>query len=269
LVVGRGDPEDDRPEDVRVNIPAADRSGDGARRPRGWLVPAAGCLLVAIAGAVVVDQCMDWGPPDSPANGGGPNSAYLMKSMMASAAARGEKFDPAGQMNRVMEAGRPAPDFTLPRADGSGPVRLSSLRGRPVVLAFGSFSCDRFVEVLPELDRLALEYDGRAAFVFVNLTEAGHRLPGLEFVLDPLPPDPADARAERSRRTVRALVASGSRMTGVMDEETRAESAYDAFPQRLVVVDPHGRIAVDLGRSFTKPWDFGQVSAYLGGAARK
>jgi thioredoxin-dependent peroxiredoxin len=35
----------------------------------------------------------------------------------------------------VVEEGRPAPDFEL-RSDGGEPVRLSSLRGKPVVLYF-------------------------------------------------------------------------------------------------------------------------------------
>jgi len=33
-----------------------------------------------------------------------------------------------------------APDFELPAANGDGRVRLSSLRGRPVALIFGSFT---------------------------------------------------------------------------------------------------------------------------------
>ena len=33
-----------------------------------------------------------------------------------------------------------APDFELPRADGLGTLRLSDLRGQPVLLHFGSFS---------------------------------------------------------------------------------------------------------------------------------
>ena len=37
-------------------------------------------------------------------------------------------------------AGELAPDFELPRADGAGSLRLSDLRGRPVLLHFGSFS---------------------------------------------------------------------------------------------------------------------------------
>jgi cytochrome oxidase Cu insertion factor (SCO1/SenC/PrrC family) len=36
--------------------------------------------------------------------------------------------------------GDPAPDFTLPTQDGSSRVTLSSLRGRPVVLVFGSYT---------------------------------------------------------------------------------------------------------------------------------
>lgn len=37
--------------------------------------------------------------------------------------------------------GDTAPDFTLPRLDGSGKVRLSEFRGsRPVVLVFGSYT---------------------------------------------------------------------------------------------------------------------------------
>lgn len=36
--------------------------------------------------------------------------------------------------------GDEAPDFTLPYARGEGALRLSSLRGRPVVLVFGSWT---------------------------------------------------------------------------------------------------------------------------------
>ena len=36
--------------------------------------------------------------------------------------------------------GAAAPDFTLPRTGGKGDLTLSSLRGKPVVLVFGSFT---------------------------------------------------------------------------------------------------------------------------------
>jgi cytochrome oxidase Cu insertion factor (SCO1/SenC/PrrC family) len=41
--------------------------------------------------------------------------------------------------DRGIQPGDAAPDFALPRADG-GALRLSDLRGRPVLLHFGSYS---------------------------------------------------------------------------------------------------------------------------------
>ena len=40
---------------------------------------------------------------------------------------------------RGIQPGETAPDFELPRADG-GTLRLSELRGKPVLLHFGSFT---------------------------------------------------------------------------------------------------------------------------------
>ncbi|MEJ7652442.1 MAG: hypothetical protein WKH64_03340 [Chloroflexia bacterium] len=40
---------------------------------------------------------------------------------------------------RGIEPGRPAPDFELPRA-GGGALRLSDLRGTPILLHFGSIT---------------------------------------------------------------------------------------------------------------------------------
>lgn len=40
----------------------------------------------------------------------------------------------------ALEAGDPAPDFTLPTPNKKATVQLSSLRGKPVVLVFGSYS---------------------------------------------------------------------------------------------------------------------------------
>lgn len=40
---------------------------------------------------------------------------------------------------RLMEPGERVPDFELPKV-GGGTLRLTSLRGRPVALRFGSFT---------------------------------------------------------------------------------------------------------------------------------
>ena len=39
-----------------------------------------------------------------------------------------------------LRVGDQAPDFMLPRSDKSGDVKLSALRGKPVVLVFGSYT---------------------------------------------------------------------------------------------------------------------------------
>jgi len=51
-------------------------------------------------------------------------------------------FEPMWNVARggELRVGDTAPDFDLPRSDKSGNVRLSSLRGRPVVLVFGSYT---------------------------------------------------------------------------------------------------------------------------------
>lgn len=49
-------------------------------------------------------------------------------------------WDAAGTLEaRGIPPGEPAPDFELPRV-GGGRLRLSDLRGKPVLLHFGSFT---------------------------------------------------------------------------------------------------------------------------------
>ena len=48
----------------------------------------------------------------------------------------GQRFD---DFKSIVHAGDRAPDFTLPLLDG-GEVTLSSLRGKPVVVEFGSIT---------------------------------------------------------------------------------------------------------------------------------
>jgi hypothetical protein len=51
-------------------------------------------------------------------------------------------FEPMWNSARggTLRVGDNAPDFVLPRSDKSGDVRLSALRGKPVVLIFGSYT---------------------------------------------------------------------------------------------------------------------------------
>ena len=158
--------------------------------------------------------------------------------------------------NRKMAAGDPAPDFALPAVGEDRRVGLADFRGRPLVLVFGSFSCDRFCGRVPDLERLYLAHRDKASFLFVAVSEANHHVPGLEFVLTGPPGDRAGRIAEARR-------VAGLSMPAVADEGKAAERAYKAFPLRLVVVDAGGTVGLDLGRAVSTPWDLGEVEAWL------
>jgi hypothetical protein len=232
------------------------------REPGGWLL-AAVCLVAGVAGAFAVDWLLRARPVESvpPA----PNYAHLMKSMAAqSHAADGtQPRDWASRLTRKFPKGTLAPDFTLPAVRGREGVALSGFRGKPVVLVFGSFSCDVFCDRVAELERLYRAHKQRAAFLFVNVTEAGHRIPGLEYVLDGVKPGAGLSLEARRPRIERALKQMQLTMPAVLDAAGAAEAAYDAYPLRLVGVDARGAIGLDLGRGVFEPWELGKVEEWL------
>jgi hypothetical protein len=156
-----------------------------------------------------------------------------------------------GALAHTLRPGTPAPDFTLADIRTGGPVRLASLRGRPVVLVFGSFGCDVLCSQLGRLRELYREYGRRVQFLFVYVTEAPHE--------GGLP----DARGDRARRA--ALVRAAWEGRGLpfpclLDgPDCEAEEAYRAWPLRLVLVGADGRVLADLGRGLPAGWDLRQA----------
>ena len=61
-----------------------------------------------------------------------------------------------------LEAGRPAPDFALPRVGGGQPLELASLRGQVVLLNFWATWCKPCEDEMPAMERLyqSLRGDG-------------------------------------------------------------------------------------------------------------
>jgi hypothetical protein len=160
-----------------------------------------------------------------------------------------------------LPVGAPAPPFTLPALRGDRDWSLADFRGRrPVVLVFGSLSCDLFCKDVGKLERFYQRHRGGAAFLFVVVREAGHPVPGLHFLLEP------GISAGRRRALVRkAARRVGLTMPAAMDgPDERVMNAYRAFPRRVVVVDRAGRIALDLGTGVEKPgWDFSPIERWL------
>src|SRR5262245_51796819 len=119
-----------------------------------------GCLGVALAAVLVVNyigpRAKQSEPPAVPAIQTGEGYAWPTPALAV---------------------GQPAPDVTLPVLTGEGQVSLMALRGRPVVLVFGSFTCDVFCRQFGQVRELADAYRDQVAFVFVYVTDAGHPPP--------------------------------------------------------------------------------------------
>ena len=63
-----------------------------------------------------------------------------------------------------------APDFTVYDKDGN-PVKLSDMKGTPVVLNFWASWCPPCKSEMPDFDEVAKEYAGKVVFMMVNLTD--------------------------------------------------------------------------------------------------
>ena len=167
-----------------------------------------------------------------------------------------------------LAVGATAPDFDLAMRDGSGRVRLSSLREtKPVVLVFGSYTCPPFRKEMPEVNKVYADYRDRAAFYFVYIEEAHAR------DVWPLKSNerggivygtPADMNERNGLATTCARAMKIEFPMLVDDIGNAVAQAYTAWPTRFYVVDPAGRIAFK-GR----PGPFGFEAAPLRAALAK
>jgi thiol-disulfide isomerase/thioredoxin len=155
-----------------------------------------------------------------------------------------------------LNPGDPAPDFDLATVDGRERVKLSSLRGRPVVLFFGSYTCPPFRKRMPDMNALYAPYKDRADFYFIYVEEA-HATDGW-----PTESNEKDgvlfANAVRREDRVKAGAACSSGLKipfpMLVDEmDNRVGRTYKAWPIRVYVVDKEGRIAF---KSATGPFGF-------------
>jgi hypothetical protein len=115
------------------------------------------------------------------------------------------------------------------------------------------------------LKRLHKQYGKGVAFVFIAVPEAGHTIPGYEYLL--APPrylQSEEGRTQRCRCIRRAMQQAGLSLPGFLDTPDHSASrAYAGFPRRLVVVDTRGRIARDFGPGFRRRWDWQEVARLL------
>ena len=214
-----------------------------------WLV-IAGCVSAGVIGAVLLDHFTR--PSDSAANA-------EQDALDAVARAMNNTDRMVQEMNWA-KSGHVAPDFELPDVETGEAVRLSSFRGRHVVLLFGSFTCDLFCNQARDLERIYQNYKDRAAFLFVYVGEPGHDIPELREAFARLDPGPA-GRRERARIGRKTF---GMTVPSVLDSDDLATMlAYEASPKRLVCLDADGRVVFDAGKGVPKVWDLAAVERYL------
>lgn len=145
--------------------------------------------------------------------------------------------------------GDPAPDVELPRLDGeqgSGEaVRIASVAcGRPIALAFGSYSVPKFRKYLADLEDLYQRFSERVCFFLVYTREVrfenGTGIAHRRFGAPPDGPESPASRAARARKLVRDFGLSMPVLVdGLDDEVTRV---FGGYPLRLYLVGKDGRI---------------------------
>lgn len=146
--------------------------------------------------------------------------------------------------------GAPAPDFTLRSRGGTKTRSLADLRGKPVVLVFGSYTCPPFRASAPWIRAAYDRHRDQVPFLFVYVREA-HAIDGRAPMPSADQPVVEEARTFEDRRRVADACALDLRFgvfeTLVDDLDDSVERAYAAAPARLYVVDREGKIAYRSG----------------------
>ncbi len=80
---------------------------------------------------------------------------------------------PDHSVARSVQQGKivPAPNFRLPRLNGTGKLQLAALRGKAVVLNYWASDCGPCKQEMPRLEAAARRYAGRVVFVGVDVED--------------------------------------------------------------------------------------------------
>jgi hypothetical protein len=225
------------------------------RGRNGWITLTSVCCVLALLGTLVGDWLIQ-----------------RQESLRRQQPQRGTRRYAAAPPDKMLqwysgtlELGSLAPDFFLPSLRSSAQIHLNALlKGKPLVLLFGSLSCPLFCERVPALEQLYQQYRARAQFLCMYVHEAGHHVPGLEYVLQAQESHHLNRLQEHLAAVRKAVSQSKLTWPWVIDEDDCAvEDAYLAYPLRLVVIDQDRRIALDLGHGFRRAWELNDVRLWL------
>ncbi|MCW5775955.1 MAG: redoxin domain-containing protein [Phycisphaeraceae bacterium] len=147
-----------------------------------------------------------------------------------------------GQGQRPARVGSPAPDFELRNLAGES-VPLASLRGKPTVVEFASYTCPRFREKVADFAKVREQFGDRVNWVIVYTREAhpsdakalaANTRAGIALAQHATPEDRAKAAA-----TAKDKLALGS-VVLVDDLDNKTATAWSGFPNRAFVLDAQG-----------------------------
>jgi len=143
----------------------------------------------------------------------------------------------------TLEDGAVAPDFALPDIEGKKTVKLSDLKGKPVVLIFGSCTCPPFVASTQATDRLYSTYKDRVHFLLIYIREAhptdGWVMQGNQFVVKS--PTTTEERRGIARDFAKRLNVSIPILVDTPDD--KVEKTYACWPNRMYILDAQGKVA--------------------------
>lgn len=146
----------------------------------------------------------------------------------------------------IARLGQPAPELTVTRLDGR-PLALSSLRGKPTVLVFGSFSCPSFRQRAPHVNSAAAALGNKVNVVYVYTREA-HPVGDWEVQRNLDEKIRVDAHRSMAERLQQARQAQVSlKLAGqvlVDDMEDRLARTFDGFPNAAIILDRDGVVVL-------------------------
>jgi Spy/CpxP family protein refolding chaperone len=211
-------------------------------------------------------------PPPSDPNGGGNDLKPLDAGPPPSPRgdAGGAGGGTGGPTGATATLGQPAPELSAMKLDGT-PVRLSSFKGRTVVLVFGSLSAPTFREKAKMLNDLIRDFRSRFEFHVIYTAEAfpvGTR--EVERNKDEkVRIEPHASLADRQRMAQEAKTTLKIEASVLTDDmKDRTAQAYDAMPNGAVVIGRDGKVVLkqkwfdafalrrkleELGRPSTRP----------------
>jgi tetratricopeptide (TPR) repeat protein len=140
--------------------------------------------------------------------------------------------------------GKPAPDVELRGPDGRA-LNVSSLKGKPAVLVFGSYTCPQLRHGAPAINRLQERYGSSVRFLLVYIREAHPRGEWQSTINQREGVELPQAASLDERATSAELCRKklDVRYAAALDDmDGAAEAAYGAFPSRAFVLDAAGTV---------------------------